>query len=98
MDKLIGSVNTHESKGTDEDGVAVEVAGRDQDITAMKGDKLTQIMGTFSDSQQLHDAANNSAGGSYSDMLSCAAMYPGHPNMASTPYSNHQAREDEWLV
>ena len=98
MDKLIGNVNTHESKGTDEDGVPTETVARGQDINTMTSDKLTQIMTFFGDPQSQYKAHRDAAGGSWSDMFPCADMSAYHADMVYVPYSNHQAREDQWLV
>ena len=87
MEQIVGSVNTHEDRGIDENGNHVTTTLTGTDVVGMTNDQLQNRLAMFSDPQQAALAFENSA--SNDNMgLAPVAMYPNHQHMPSLEYVN----------
>ena len=87
MEQIVGSVNTHEDRGVDENGDAVATTLTGADVVGMPNDQLQNRLAMFSDPQQAALAFENSA--SNENMgVTPVAMYPNHQHMPSIEYVN----------
>jgi hypothetical protein len=87
MEQIIGSVNTHEDRGVDEEGNHIENTLRGADVVGMTNDQLKNRLAMFADPQQAAIAFENTA--SNENMgVTPVATYPDHPNMPWMAYAN----------